>query len=102
MLSVDKEKGPGLDFKEPRHKWQVDLIIELSGLGGAVNLSLLCHPTNQQVAVGTVMGAGKYVQYFHSYQRTLLCLLKSWLSFLPQFSIHSFLTEHLLWIDGLY
>ena len=53
-MSVDKEQGLGLDFIEPRHKWQVDLIIELSGLGGAVNLSLLCHTTNQQVAVGTV------------------------------------------------
>ena len=43
-LSVDKEQGLGLDFKEPRHKWQVDLIIELIGLGGAVNLSCSAIP----------------------------------------------------------
>lgn len=53
---MDKEEGPGLSPKEPRHKRQVELIIELSGLAGAVILSLLCQTADpgRQVAMGTV------------------------------------------------
>lgn len=89
--------------KEPGHTWQVDLILKLSGLG-AVSLSLLCQSASQGgrwLQGQYSSGRRKTGTFLLSDQRTLLCLLKSCSRGppLPQVFVHSFLMEHLLWID---